>query len=221
VGTAEKVREGGGQTAVELPVEAFRDGGVALAVGVGEGVALGGKDAADAEELLAVDLFGVADFVEAEGAGELAEEEGVDLVGAGRCRETNASSGLSFWACSLSSKLDNATHCLRFSSSTPTKNPAPQASIRSRQRPGEDAGFDFGSLGEAVDEPRRNKMNNLGEDGETAAERFGCCLSFHTVRLSRTSPLQQPFYAPIPHSYGMAVPETCQLANSRWRMVTG
>ena len=153
VGTAEKVREVGRQTAVEFPVEAFRDGGVALAVGIGKGVALGGKDAADAEELLAVDLFGVADFVEAEGARELAEEEGVDLVG-----------------------------------------------VR------EDAGLDFGPLGEAVDETGWNEMDNLGEDGETAAQRFGCCWCFHAVRLPRTFPIQQPFFCARPtSSYGMAV----------------
>jgi len=49
-------------------------------------------------------------------------------------------------------------------------------------------------------------MDNLGEDGETAAQRFGCCWCFHAVRVPRTFPIQQPFFCARPtSSYGMAV----------------
>ena len=137
---------------MEFPKELFGDGGVPRAVCVREGVAPGGEDAADADELVAVDLFGIADFVEAEGAGELAEEEGVDLMGLG-----------------------------------------------------EDAGLDPVSCAEAVGKARRNELDELGEDGQATAQRFGCCVVFHTVRVPRTFPMQQPFFVPIPHPYGMAV----------------
>jgi hypothetical protein len=66
VGADEK-REGVRQLAVEFPKELFGNGRVPRAVCVRKGNALGGKDAADAEELVAVDLFGIANLVEVEG----------------------------------------------------------------------------------------------------------------------------------------------------------
>ena len=43
--------------------------------------------------------------------------------------KTTAASGLPFWAMPLSSRLDNATHCLRLSFAASPKNPASEAGI--------------------------------------------------------------------------------------------
>jgi hypothetical protein len=45
----------------------------------------------------------------------------------------------------------------------------------------------------------------LGEDGQATAQRLGCCVCFHTVRVPRTPLRNNHFFVPIPHPYGMAV----------------
>jgi hypothetical protein len=36
----------------------------------------------------------------------------------------------------------------------------------------------------------------LGEDGQATAQRFGCCVVFHTVRVPRTPPHNNHFSCP-------------------------